>query len=114
MCVLITLYFVGYAQQYFIFNLFLTKLAGNKFVNASIFGFTESLSVFLSGYLLKRLPDMTVFYIIFVASSIAYIPLIFFPSTSVVLIYLANCLFVSSMGGMQNAGYLMSELRVPP
>lgn len=58
------------------------------------------MSVFLSGYLMKILPDMTVFYMIFFASTLSYILLIFMPDASPILIYLANCLFVSSMGGM--------------
>ena len=49
---------------------------------------------------MKILPDMTVFYMIFFASTLSYILLIFMPDASPILIYLANCLFVSSMGGM--------------
>ena len=56
-----SLYFMGYGIQFYTFNLYLTKLAGNKFVNSAIFGTAETLSVFLSGVLMQKLSDMTVF-----------------------------------------------------
>ena len=114
LCFLITLYFTGYAFQYYIFNLYLTKLEGNKFVNAVIFGGAETLSVFLSGYLMSRLSDMTVFRIIFFAGVMSYSIFIFAPDLNTIMIYLANCVFVGSLGGWQNLGSLVSELRVPP
>ena len=52
LCTLIALYFMGYGIQYYTFNLYLTKLAGNKFVNSAIFGTAETISVFLSGILM--------------------------------------------------------------
>ena len=99
LCLLITLYFIGYAIQYYIFNLFLTKLAGNKFINSCIFGSAETLSVFLSGFLMQALSDVAVFQIIFFSGMLSYVFLIFFPDLSTVLIYLSNCVFVGSMGG---------------
>ena len=114
LCLLITMYFMGYSIQYYIFNLFLTKLAGNKFINSIIFGSAETLSVFFSGFLMQALSDMAVFQIIFFSGMISYVFLIFFPDLSTVLIYLSNCVFVGSMGGWQNLGSLIAELRVPP
>ena len=52
LCTLMSLYFMGYGIQFYTFNLYLTKLAGNKFVNSAIFGTAETLSVFLSGILM--------------------------------------------------------------
>ena len=99
LCFLITLYFTGYAFQYYIFNLYLTKLEGNKFVNACIFGGAETLSVFLSGFLMTKLSDMTVFRIIFAAAVMSYSIFIFIPDANTIFIYLANCVFVGSLGG---------------
>lgn len=108
------LYFTGYAFQYYIFNLYLTKLSGNKFVNSAIFGGAESLSVIFSGMLMSRLSDMTVFRIIFLAGISSYAVFIFAPDVNIIVVYLANCFFVGSLGGWQNLGFLIAELRVPP
>ena len=99
LCFLMVLYFTGYSFQYYIFNLFLTKLSGNKFVNAAIFGGAEALSVLFSGYLMALLSDISVFRIIFVAGMLCYLVLIFLPNVSTAVIYISNCVFVGSMGG---------------
>ena len=99
LCFLMTLYFTAYALQFYVFNLFLTKLPGNKFVNSCIFGSAEITSVFLSGWLMKRLSDMTVFKLIFVTGMLSYMIFIFFPDVHIGVIYLANSAFVGSMGG---------------
>ena len=112
--ILITLYMTGYSFQYFIFNLFLTKLSGNIFVNSIIFGGAEALSVLFSGMLMTLLSDMSVFRIIFVASMMSYCVFIFLPDMSTVIVYISNSIFVGSMGGWRNLGSLIAELRVPP
>ena len=94
-----SIYFTGYSFQYYIFNLYLTRLSGNKFVNSAIFGGAEALSVFLSGVLMSLLSDISVFRIIFLASILSYAILIFAPNMNMIVIYLANCVFVGSMGG---------------
>ena len=109
-----TLYFTGYAFQYFIFNLYLTRLNGNKFVNSAIFGTSEMLSVLFSGVLMTLLADMSVFRMIFIASMLGYVVFIFFPDVNMIVVYLSNCIFVGSMGAWQNLGFLIAELRVPP
>ena len=93
-----TLYFTGYSFQYFVFNLFLTKLSGNKFANAAIFGGAETISVFASGWLMKKMADTTIFQILFYAGMISYVIFIFFPDVNSFVIYFANCCFVGSMG----------------
>ena len=108
------LYFTGYSFQYYIFNLYLTKLGGNKFVNSAIFGGAETLAVLFSGVLMSLLSDMSVFRIIFIACMLSYFALIFFPDVNMIVVYLSNCIFVGSMGGWQNLGFLIAELRVPP
>ena len=94
--------------------MFLTKLSGNKFVNAAIFGGAEALSVLFSGYLMSLLSDISVFRIIFVAGMLCYLVIIFMPDVSTIVIYISNCVFVGSMGGWQNLGFLIAEMRVPP
>ena len=44
----------------------------------------------------------------------SYFFFIFLPDLSHVIIYASNCLFVAHLGGWQNLGSLISELRVPP
>jgi len=39
------------------FNLYLTKLAGNMFVNAIIFGIAEAIAVLCGGILMSRVAD---------------------------------------------------------
>ena len=114
LCFLLTLLYTGYCFQYYLFALFLTRLTGNKFANSAIFGGAELISVLGSGWLMKKLPDMTVFHIISGVCMLSYMVLIFFPDASVALIYLSNCAFVGSMGGWQNIFFLIAELRVPP
>ena len=113
-CFLIALYFSGYTLQYYIFNLYLTELPGNKFINLAIFGITEAASVILSGFLMNLLADMKVFYITYGMAVLGYVVFIFIPDADLALIYIANCVFVGSMGAWQNLGFLIAELRVPP
>ena len=96
------------------FNLYLTKLPGNKFVNSIIFGLAEALAVVCSGVLMNLLSDMKVFNIIMASGIFSYTIFIFFPDINAIMIYISNCLFVGSLGGMQNLGFLIAELRVPP
>ena len=112
-CALISLYFTSYAGQYFMFNLYLTKLAGNMFVNAIIFGIAESIAVLCGGLLMSRVADMTVYNIIIVTGVFSYAIFIFFPDIGWP-IYIANCVLVGGLGAMQNLGFLIAELRVPP
>ena len=64
---------------------------------------------------MEKLPDMTVFKIIFAAGVLRYSIFIFGPADlNIAFIYTANCIFVGSLGGWQNLGSLVSELRVPP
>ena len=111
---LIVLYWIGYAAQYYIFNLFLTELSGNKFVNSVIFGGVMIISVCSFGILMEKMRDTTVFQLIFFSGMLSYFFFIFFPDLSHVIIYASNCLFVAHLGGWQNLGSLISELRVPP
>lgn len=60
------------------------------------------------------LSDMAVYNIIITISMFSYVIFIFLPDINVIVIYMANCLFVGGLGGMQNLGFLISELRVPP
>ena len=94
--------------------MYLTKLEGNKFVNAIIFGSAEALSVFFSGFLMNRLSDMTVFKIIFAAAVMSYSIFIFGNDLSTIFTYLANCVLVGSLGGWQNLGSVILDIRVPP
>lgn len=96
------------------FNLYLTKLPGNKFVNSMIFGLAEALAVVFSGVLMTLLSDMAVFNVIMTSGVLSYTIFIFFPDVNAIMIYIANCLFVGGLGGMQNLGFLIAELRVPP
>ena len=64
--------------------------------------------------MMTRLADMCVLHILFTGCVFSYIFFIFFPDLSTVLIYVANCIFVGSMGGWQNLAFLIAELRVPP
>lgn len=114
LCILVVLYFTGYALPYYIFSLYLTKLEGNKFVNSAIIGCVQAFSVSFSGMMMTRLADMCVLHILFTGCVFSYVFFIFFPDLSTVLIYVANCIFVGSMGGWQNLAFLIAELRVPP
>ena len=96
------------------FNLFLTKLPGNKFVNSMMFGFAEAISVVFSGVLMTMIADMAIYNIILVSGMISYVIFIVFPDINVIVIYIMNCLFVGGLGGHQNLGFLIAELRVPP
>ena len=58
--------------------------------------------------------DTTVFYLVFVCCMASYSIFIFAQEPSDILIYIANSIFVGSMGAWQNVGFLMAELRVPP
>lgn len=80
----------------------------------AIFGITEAASVVLSGILMTLLADMSVFYIVYGMAVVGYVIFIFIPDANSALIYIANCVFVGSMGAWQNLGFLISELRVPP
>ena len=114
MVTLIALFFSADQLQYFVFSLVITRLPGNKFVNSMIFGAAESVSVFLSGILMSHIRDTTVFFIVFVMCMASYGVFIFVEAPSDILIYIANCFFVGSMGAWQNVGFLIAELRVPP
>lgn len=96
------------------FNLYLTKLPGNKFVNSMMFGFAEAISVVFSGMLMTRLSDMAVYNVVITSGVLSYTIFIFFPDINIIMIYVANCLFVGGLGGHQNLGFLIAELRVPP
>ena len=113
LCALISLYFTSYAVQYFMFNLYLTKLAGNMFVNAIIFGIAEAIAVLCGGILMSRVADQTVYNIIVVSGIVSYAIFIFLPDIGWP-IYIANCVLVGGLGAMQNLGFLIAELRVPP
>ena len=64
---------------------------------------------------MTKLSDMTVFKIIFAVGALSYSIFIFGPADlNIAFTYTANCIFVGSLGGMQNLGSLVSELRVPP
>ena len=67
-----------------------------------------------SGILMKRLKDTHVFYIVFACCMASYSIFIFVSEPSDILIYIANSVFVGSMGAWQNVGFLMAEYRVPP
>ena len=96
------------------FNLFLTKLPGNKFVNSMMFGFAEAISVVFSGVLMNMIADMAVYNIILASGMLSYVIFIVFPDINFIMIYIANCIFVGGLGGHQNLGFLIAELRVPP
>ena len=67
-------------------------------MNSCIFGGAESISVFASGILMTLLKDTHVFYIVFVFCMASYGVFIFVADPSDILIYIANSLFVGSMG----------------
>ena len=96
------------------FNLFLPKLPGNKFVNSMMFGIAEALAVVFSGILMSKISDTAVYNLVIASGVIAYLIFIVFPDINTIMIYVANCIFVGGLGGMQNLGFLISELRVPP
>ena len=72
------------------------------------------ISVSSIGILMQKMRDTTVFQLIFFSGMVSYFFFIFFPDLSPVIIYASNCLFVAHLGGWQNLGSLISELRVPP
>ena len=109
-----SIFYTSYALQYFMFNLYLTKLPGNKFVNSMIFATGEALIVLFSGYLMTLLSDMAIYNVIMASGIFSYTILIFFPDVNNIMIYITNCLLIGGLGGMQNLGSLIAELRVPP
>ena len=104
----------GFTLPFYVFNLYLTQLPGNKFVNLVITGAVQAFFVSFSGYLMNRLADMIVLRIIFFASVFCYMFFIFFTGVPVPLIYISNCIFIGCMGAWGNLGPLIAELRVPP
>ena len=105
---------MAYAFQYYSYNLFLTKLGGNKFINCIIFGGAEIIIVFIAGYIMSKLRDMTLFKIIFVTGALCYAFFIVNPDWNTIMIYMANCIFIGSLGAWANLAPLIAELRVPP
>ena len=97
--VFISLQMMGFTVQYYIFTLFITQLSGNKFVNAVIFGLTRAIAIFIFGAVMGKMSDMAVFRIVFVGAALSQVILIFFPNASDYLIYSANFLLISSLGG---------------
>ena len=95
---LFAMFFTADQFQYYVFSLVITSLPGNKFVNSCIFGGAESAAVLGSGVLMKHMKDTSVFYIVFVFCMASYCIFIFVDEPSDMLIYIANSIFVGSMG----------------
>jgi hypothetical protein len=99
----------GYTVSVF----YVTKIPGNRFVNGIFFGVAEVSSMFISGYLLEKLPDITVYNIFAVNGIFAATVLAFFPSDGLYIYLITFCL-VCTAGGWFNCHLIIIEMRVPP
>ena len=74
------------------FNLFLPKLPGNKFVNSMMFGIAEALAVVFSGILMSKISDTAVYNLVIASGVIAYL---IFPPTRQIRVHHCHISYVA-------------------
>ena len=104
----------GLLVNQYVLLLYLTRLGGNMFVVAIIFGATHSIGTFAFGVVMAKISDLATFRIVYLMIIVSSIFLIFFPDSHDAVAYFANCLYIASLSGWQNLSFLMTELRAPP
>lgn len=100
--------------QYCVASLYVAKLPGNRYVNGVLLGSGEVFAMIFSNFLMNNLLDINAFRVAYSCGLVSYLTLIFFAEKSAILVYIANVLLITSIGGWFNTYLLILEMRVPP
>ena len=94
---------------------FIDELPGNKFYVGALCGFCEVFAMILSGFLMRHMGEMKVFYLLYGFGVTGYVILIASYPSEGLHSYIAVCLVIIELAGWYNLIFgLITELRVPP
>ena len=86
----------------------MARLPGNRYINGILFGISEIFAMFFSQFLMKNLFDITAFRVVYGCGVVSYLTLIFFSHMNA-MVYFANFLLITSVGGWFNTMLLILE-----